>query len=204
MAREAAVILPPSASWYIHQLKATYGPFTREQLIGLILERRIHREALLRDESWPAWRPLMECLDELSETEASRKAREAKTSERRVGAPRVELVAPVSARSTNVVTTAETKDISVSGIFLSTPERIFRLGETIELDLPPTVLGEGFQAKAEVMRYNANARFNVGYGLRFTEIDNRVIVAVARLVGIRPISEFGVVYSNATKPTPKE
>lgn len=191
VAKTSAPTLPEHAGWYLFQQEIVHGPFTRDQLVALILNRRVDGVALLMREDWGEWRPLVDCLDDLSNDESARKAKEARAAERRIGAPRIAFTASITAKSPAQQTLARAKDISVSGIFIQTPATPFRLGEHVEIHVASPDLREPFQAKAEVMRFNANRRFDVGYGLRFVGLDNKVVAEIARLVGYRPISEFG-------------
>ncbi len=203
----AANSLPSIAqegAWFVHQVQRTFGPFSREQVVTLIMQKKLYRDAQLLKQGWPDWRPLLACLDELSETESSRKAREAFTAERRVGAPRTPITGDTVTKNKRIEVKIPAKDISTSGIFVVSATPLFRLGEQVEIHLVASELPEPIQARAEVMRYNANARFPVGYGMRFTAIDNRSVVDIARLVGYKPVSEFGIVYSNVLAPVPKD
>jgi hypothetical protein len=189
-------IVKPAESWLISLRGSIHGPFAREQIVGRIMAKLIGKEAFLKREDWQEWRPLMECLDHLANDVASRKTVEPYKQERRLAAPRVELEGNVRVSDGLISAEGYLRDASISGLFVKTAERRFRLGDIVALDIHGQAFKQPIQGQAEVMRYCVNPKFPIGFGLRFTAIDNKFIAEVARLVGYRHVVEFGIVYND--------
>ena len=113
-----------------------------------------------------------------------------------MASPRAELTGTASLATDGGAVAGENKNISVSGMFVATAQPLFRIGDQISVAVESPDLMSPFSAQAEVVRFNVNRLFQFGYGLRFLGIDNKAITDIARLVGPRPISEFGALLSN--------
>lgn len=201
------LVTPASeAPWWVFQDGACQGPFRKDELARLILAKRVVAQALIWREGWSEWRPVAAGLNELAGDVGSVRSMEPKVGgERRVGAPRIPMKGPVHVTGLDASRLrAELLNISISGLFLNTPRPHLQIGQVVQLNVASPDLGLPFDAKAEVTRYNADARFDVGYGFRFIEVDNQVIVAITKLVGYRPISEFGDVAAPVKKDPPIE
>lgn len=199
----SATPLPDEAGWFLFHRHDCHGPFTRTQVVQLIMAKRIDASWMVMKDGWQEWRSLVDCLNELSNDEATRKSKQARESERRIGAPRIPIRATVKATNDHTTTHGQASNISVSGIFVSTSETALRLGEEVKLTVHSPELKDTFDVRAEVMRYNANRRSAVGYGMRFIDLSNTVVVDIARIVGYRPAQEFGEVYSLPFNKPPK-
>jgi len=199
------LVTPASeAPWWVFQDGACQGPFRKDELARLILAKRVVAQALIWREGWGEWRPVAAGLSELAGDKSGARSMEPKAGgERRVGAPRIPMKGPVHVTGLDAQRLrAELLNISISGLFLNTPRPHLQIGQIVHLNVASPDLGLPFDAKAEVTRYNADARFDVGYGFRFIEVDNQVIVAITKLVGYRPIAEFGDVARAVAKEPP--
>lgn len=189
---QAAKVPNDSASiWYLYIQESCHGPFSREQMIHLILTKQVDAETLTMKGGEDQWRPIMDCLNEISESEDSKKSREPHLAERRIAAPRIGITGTIKFKNKAKTADGNDGDISVTGMFVGTMDTSFKIGEVVELTVDCPQLKKPFQAAAEVVRHNANSKYPVGYGLRFVRIGNEVIGKISTLIGYRPISEFG-------------
>lgn len=197
-------LLPADAGWYLFHRHDCHGPFTRSQVVTLISNKRINASWMIMREGWTEWRSLVDCLGELANGKTEAKPQEQSV---RVGAPRANIRAAITAGSHHARTKGQSRNISVSGIFISTSESPFRLGEQVNLHVHAVELKAPFDVRAEVTRFNSNRTTDVGYGLRFIDLASSTVVDIARLVGYRPTQAFGeIVYSfpfNRPAPTKK-
>ena len=84
-------------------------------------------------------------------------------------------------------------NISSTGIFVETKDQLFTVGERLKLSVRAEAFTKPFNVVAQVVRYNSDPRFPVGYGLRFEDLDD----AIGREI------QKAVDSANAQKPTHK-
>lgn len=187
-------VVGPGPEWIVECAGEVYGPFSRKDLLKLILSKQLHARALAKRADWTDFRSILDCLDLISKDPTDQKdARE--VNERRMAAPRAPIKGIVSVNKENESVSCIGSNISTTGIFVKTGETIFRIGEKVDLIAQISGISKSFNAKAEIMRFSANLKFGVGYGLKFLEIDNMTVAEIAKVVGTRPIAEFGEIYS---------
>ncbi len=189
---EATVLVTPPENlftWSVLQNNRPYGPYSRNDMLKLILSRQLKAHAKVKRSDWEDYKSIIECLEIIGN--AQNQAQKPKTSERRMAAPRAPVNGIVSASNDQAKIACLTSNLSTSGMFLKTGETCFRIGDKIQLHAKVENISKPFVANAEVMRFSTNLKFGVGYGLRFISIDNSVIGEIRDIVGVRPIAEFG-------------
>jgi hypothetical protein len=196
---EAAQALPPEAdqAWSILYNGSTHGPYNRKDLLKLILSKQLNAKAQLKRADWQSFRSILDCLEILALDPSSQKAQAAKDRmERRIAAPRATVngLVQMSKEGSSIFSIGH--NISTTGIFVKTGETKFRIGEMVSLQAKINEIAKPFKATAEIMRFSTNIKFGVGYGMRFVDIDNLTVAEIAKLVGVRPIAEFGEIYSS--------
>ena len=179
----------PSSEWYLYVSPSCYGPFAREQIIYLILSHQVNRDAKLLRGDQRIWRPILDCVNEL--TAPNLQMPEESNTERRIAAPRVEFEGTVKVDREALSLVGYGQDISITGVFVKTKLTRLSLGDRVDLNVKVKDANKPINAQAEVVRHNANSQFPVGYGLKFVDIGNDAMNTITKLVGVRPISEFG-------------
>lgn len=169
--------------WYIYQNSQQMGPFEPEQLKQLISNSMISRDAYLFKVGWKDWRPIEECSEEMGlATEASPIEDSAELDKRRSDAPRATIKGRVDVHNDAQFSTGIGVNISSTGIFVETDAQIFQIGEHLKLTVRTEVGMRPFNVTAQVMRFNADSRWPVGYGLRFENIQADIKDEIQRLV----------------------
>lgn len=205
---QAALALPQQEAeqtWSVLYNGNTYGPYNRKDLLKLILSKQLNVKAQLKRNDWQSFRSILDCLEILAQDPSSQKAQEAKDRmERRIAAPRATVngLVQMSKEGSSIYSIGH--NISTTGIFVKTGETKFKIGETVSLQAKINEIAKPFKAKAEIMRFSTNMKFGVGYGMRFVEIDNLTVAEISKVVGVRPISEFGEVFSSPALIAPNK
>jgi len=176
-------------AWLVLHSHKTFGPFSRIELLKLILSKQLNAHAKVKRDDWQDFIPIIDCLEIISKPQSY--VEKPKMTERRMAAPRAPVNGIACASKDGANIACITSNLSTTGIFLKTGETCFRIGDNIDLVAKIEQMPKAFQAKAEVMRFSTNLKFGVGYGLRFLSIENNVITDIRNIVGVRPISEFG-------------
>ena len=179
----------PAYTWSIVQNNKNYGPYSRNDLLKLILSKQVVAHAKIKRSDWSEYRSVIDCLEMIGQPQNY--ISKPKVNERRMAAPRTPVNGIANASNQQAVIACIASNLSTTGIFLKTGETCFRIGDKIELVAKVDQMAKPFLAKAEVMRFSTNLKFGVGYGLKFLNIDNSVIGEIRNIVGVRPISEFG-------------
>jgi hypothetical protein len=191
MTEATVLVTPPEQlfTWSVVQNDRPHGPYSRNDMLKLILSKQLKAHAKVKRSDWEDYKSIIECLEIIGR--ALNQPDQPKTSERRMAAPRTSVNGIVSASNDQAKIACLTSNLSISGMFLKTGETCFRIGDKIQLHAKVENISKPFIANAEVMRFSTNLKFGVGYGLRFITIDNSVISEIQKIVGVRPISEFG-------------
>ncbi len=176
-------------TWSVVQNNKNYGPFSRNDILKLILTKQLIAQAMLKRNDWSDYKSIIDCLEMIGQPQNYQI--KPKTTERRMAAPRAPVNGIANASSDQSAIACIASNLSTTGIFLKTGETCFRIGDKIEIVAKVDQISKPFMAKAEVMRFSTNLKFGVGYGLKFLNIDNSVIGEIHKIVGVRPISEFG-------------
>ena len=115
-----------------------------------------------------------ECFEEVGAETAPPAVAAPKASERRDAAPRATVVGRVIVHNNGQLVIGTGVNISSTGIFVETKDQLFTVGERLKLSVRIDGLGRPFNAVAQVVRYNSDPKYPVGYGLRFDELDEGV------------------------------
>lgn len=164
--------------WYIYQQQQQLGPFGNDQIKQLLDTNMISQDAYLFKVGWKDWRPMEDCLDELG-VDANLPP---STDQRRAGAPRASIQGRVIVHNNGQLAIGSGVNISTTGIFVETADEIFTVGEKLKLSVRCDGLARPFNVIAEVIRYNVDPKYPVGYGLRFENIDEGIRDEIDRLV----------------------
>jgi PilZ domain/GYF domain 2 len=170
-------------TWYIYHEQQQLGPFTSEQVKQLVTTNMITFNAYLFKVGWKDWRPIEDCMAEIGAQNNAIPAQA--TDERRARVPRATVVGRVVIHNSGKLSIGGGVNISASGIFVETDQEIFVIGENLKLSVRVDGLERAFNALAEVIRFSRERDFPVGYGLRFTEIEEEIKLAIQRLVDQR-------------------
>jgi hypothetical protein len=166
--------------WYIYQQSQQVGPFGDEQLRQLLTNKMIAQDAYLFKVGWKDWRPLEDCFEELG---INGKAPPAST-QRRAGAPRASIQGRVIVHNNGQLVIGAGVNISTTGIFVETRDEIFKLEEKLKISVRCEGIKKPFNVTAQVIRYNQDPRFTVGYGLRFENLDPKVKEEIEQLLKV--------------------
>lgn len=188
-----------TAYWYVHKDGENYGPFVRKQILHLIKTKQVDKNCHLYNTETEEWRPIVEYIEMLADR--PQRANASGSNERRIGAPRAELSGNIKLwrdgnESPEPMLEGVAKDISVSGVFLLTASTILKIGDMVRVQIVSEEMDKKVIAVAKVVRHSASKERGFGYGLHFTQIDAESAGVISRRVGIRPISEFGEVFSH--------
>ncbi|MBM4253329.1 MAG: DUF4339 domain-containing protein [Deltaproteobacteria bacterium] len=167
--------------WYVYQNGQQLGPFAVLQLKQMIDSKMIPQDAYLFKVGWKDWRPIEETHAELGLTAAAMPDSQAvlKTiAERRDAAPRATISGRVVVHNNSQMVIGSGVNISATGMFVETTDQIFAVGERLKLSVRVEGFARPFNVLAQVVRYNGDPKFPVGYGLRFDEIDQSVAAEI--------------------------
>lgn len=158
--------------WYVYQNGQQLGPFSEPQVKQMISIKMIPQDAYIFKVGWKDWRPLEEAFDELGI--ATHPKIPQLTQERRESAPRATISGRVIVHNNGQLVIGSGVNISATGIFVETADRLFTIGENLKLSVRSDSLSKPFNATASVIRYNADPKFSIGYGLHFIELDPKI------------------------------
>ncbi len=167
--------------WYVYQNGQQLGPFAVLQLKQMIDSKMIPQDAYLFKVGWKDWRPIEETYPELGVASAAMPDGQAvlKTiAERRDAAPRATISGRVVVHNNSQMVIGSGVNISATGMFVETTDQIFAVGERLKLSVRVEGFARPFNVLAQVVRYNGDPKFPVGYGLRFDEIDQSVAAEI--------------------------
>ncbi len=175
--------------WYLYQNNQQVGPFDSQQVTQLFTTHMIAKDGYIFKVGWKDWRPIEEGYEALGLTQiidsnmppAAPEAKAA-SERRREGAPRAGISGRVVIHNNGQLTIGQGVNISVGGIFVETSQPLFTVGERLKLSVRCEGMEKAFNVEATVVRYNTDARFPVGYGLRFENIEQKTAEAIQKLV----------------------
>jgi len=165
--------------WYVYQQSQQLGPFTSEQITQLMHTKMIAQDAYLFKVGWKDWRPIEETYSELG---VHSPATTVGDDNRRDTAPRATIQGRVIVHNNGQLVIGAGVNISASGIFVETQEQIFTVGEKLKLSVRVDGMAKPFNTVAQVVRFNSDPRFPIGYGLRFDDLDERIGSEIQGLV----------------------
>lgn len=155
--------------WYVYQNGQQLGPFAGQQIRQMVDSKMIPQDAYLFKVGWKDWRPIEETYDEIG-IEAPAAAG-AKSDERRDAAPRASISGRIIVHNNGQLVIGSGANISSTGIFVETKDQLFTVGERLKLSVRADAFAKPFNVQAQVVRYNSDPRFPVGYGLKFEDLD---------------------------------
>ena len=164
--------------WYVYQDSQQKGPFTKEQILQLVKDGKITKSVYLFRAGWKEWLPFDACAQELGLEKDTKLVGE----ERRKNGPRVAIGGQIIVHNQGDLVIGSGVNISVAGLFVETHQQLFKVGETLRLTCKVDRLAKPFHANAEVMHFNLNKAYPVGFGMRWTQIDPQVSKEVQKLV----------------------
>lgn len=166
--------------WYLYQNNQQVGPFDTQQITQLLTNKMISQDSYIFKAGWKDWRVLASGYEELGlELPAEFKA---KPSDKREKAPRAGVSGRIVVHSGDQVSFGKGVNISSSGLFVETTEQVFSVGQKLKISVRCEGLEKAFNAEAQIVRYNSDPKFPIGYGFQFTEIDNEDLAAIKALV----------------------
>lgn len=169
--------------WYVYQNSQQAGPFPKDKVLDMLSSNMIAQNAFLFKGGWKDWRPLEECRAELegkpSVTPPDGAPPVPDASER---PPRATISGQIIVHNNGELVVGGGVNISASGIFVETDKTLFNVGEILKLTCRVEGLAKPFNVEAEVMRFNQEASSPVGYGLSFTNIDEKTAAEIDSLI----------------------
>lgn len=190
-------------TWYVYQNGQQLGPFAAMQIKQMADSKMIPQDAYLFKVGWKDWRPIEDCQTELGEDSGSEAApapmhpsvvetRASAPSEKRGdAAPRATIAGRVVVHNNGQLVIGAGVNISASGIFVETRDQIFTVGEKLKLSVRVDSFQKAFNVVAQVVRYNSDPRFPVGYGLKFEDLDQTVAKDIQKAVDAQNRSKPG-------------
>ncbi len=157
--------------WYVYQNGQQLGPFAGQQIKQMVDTKMIPQDAFLFKVGWKDWRPIEETFEEIG---VDGPPAGDKAPERRAAAPRATINGRVVVHNNGQLVIGAGVNISSTGIFVETKDQIFTVGERLKLSVRADAFGRPFNVLAQVVRYNSDPKFPVGYGLRFEDLDESV------------------------------
>lgn len=168
--------------WYVYQNGQQSGPFAAPQIKQMFDTKMIAQEAYLFKVGWKDWRPIEETVDEIG-VDGQFPARGPQTAaNRRAAAPRATVVGRVVVHNNGQLVIGAGVNISSTGIFVETRDQIFTVGEKLKISVRIDAFSRPFNVIAQVVRYNSDPRFPVGYGLRFEGLDETIAEEIQKAV----------------------
>jgi len=158
--------------WYVYQNGQQLGPFAAMQIRQMLDSKMIPQDAYLFKVGWKDWRPIEETFEELGVSGAPRTTKA--SDERRSTAPRATIAGRVIVHNDGQLIIGSGVNISSSGIFVETKDQMFNVGERLKLSVRVDGFSRAFNAIAQVVRFNSDPRFPVGYGLRFEGLEAEI------------------------------
>lgn len=158
--------------WYVYQNGQQLGPFAGPQIKQMVDSKMIPQDAYLFKVGWKDWRPIEETYDELGVD--SLPPAPSTGSERRDAAPRATISGRVVVHNNGQLVIGAGVNISSTGIFVETRDQLFTVGEKLKISVRAEAFSKPFNVIAQVVRYNSDPRFPVGYGLRFEDLDDAI------------------------------
>ncbi len=172
--------------WYLYQNQQQLGPFEHAQVLQLLETGMINKQdAFLFKVGWKDWQPIEACLSELGlsvDQTNQQDSSEYKGEQRRINAPRTGIEGEVIVHNNGQLVIGKGVNISATGIFVETSEKLFFVGERLKLSVRCAGLEKSFNVIARVVRYNSNKAYPIGYGLSFENLDSKIAGKIAELV----------------------
>lgn len=158
--------------WYVYQNGKQLGPFAVAQVRQMVDSKMIPQDAYLFKVGWKDWRPIEETFEEIGiAAPAPAVGSKVDADERRAVAPRATITGRIIVHNDGQLVIGSGANISSCGIFVETQDQLFTVGERLKLSVRAEGFVRPFNAVAQVVRYNSDPRFPIGYGLKFEDLD---------------------------------
>jgi hypothetical protein len=169
--------------WYLYQNGQQLGPYDTQQVTQLFTTKMIADDGYIFKVGWKDWRPIEEGYEALGIAVPSDKGWTVdQLASRKAARPRAGVTGRVVVHNNGDVTIGTGINVSETGIFVETSDRLFTLGEQLKVSVRCDGLSRAFNAEALVVRFNTDARYPQGYGLQFTQIDEDDRMGIRELV----------------------
>ncbi len=171
--------------WYVYHQQQQLGPFEAKQVVQLLDNNMISPDAYVFKVGWKDWRPIEETMDQLGIAPNRIPAPSGIQAKRRLGAPRATISGRVIVHNNGQLVIGSGINISATGIFIETSDRIFQVGEKLKVTVKADGFSKQFNAMAEVIRVNTDQKYPLGYGLKFSGLDMSISLEIQKLVDQR-------------------
>ena len=172
--------------WYLYQNQKQMGPFDIDQVQQLFTNSMIAQDAYVFKVGWKDWRPIEETYDDLGVPpiggSGAASSDNARLEQRKASAPRASIKGRVEVHNGASFSSGIGVNISSSGIFVETRDRIFEIGERLKLTVRVDGLAKAFNVVAKVIRFNSDDNYAVGYGLKFEDLSEAVRFEIEQLI----------------------
>ena len=171
--------------WFIYQKQQQSGPFTLEQIQQMYGSGMIDvTDGYLFTAGWKDWRSVDDCIAEIANDDlvGSAEDQPGPRDQRRIAGPRASFQGRVILHNNGQLVIGSGVNISITGIFIETKDRLFTIGESLKMTIKSEELSVPFNVTAKVIRYNTDVRYAVGYGLMFEKIDEVHIEKLQKIV----------------------
>ncbi|MCB9229104.1 MAG: PilZ domain-containing protein [Deltaproteobacteria bacterium] len=169
--------------WYVYRHpEGQTGPFDKQQITRMLDSNMIPQNAYLYKTGWEDWRPLSEALESLGETRSSKEMSGPEKRAHIDRSPRATIKGRIIVHNNGQLIIGGGVNISASGIFIETTDKLFQLGETLKLTCRVDGFLKAFNATAVVTRFNDDHRFPLGYGMKFEELDKAIAREIQALI----------------------
>lgn len=172
--------------WYVYQQQQQLGPYEEAQIKQFLTDKIISQDAFLFKAGWEDWRPLSDCLLELGlatgdENKLPLPPQMSQDANGRKNT-RMTITGRIIIHNSGQMVIGSGVNISTTGIFVETVDRLFRIGETLKITCKVQGIQKPFNATAKVVRFNESQSFRVGYGLEFQALDQRIYTQIQKLI----------------------
>lgn len=167
--------------WYYYQNSNQSGPHEFSEIVELINNHIISQDCYLFKTGWADWRLIGECIEELGlpstsfdfNSDGNRKVQRAK---------RMTIDGKIIVHNNGKLSIGSGVNISSSGIFIETEEKLFEIGEQLKVTCKVRGFKKAFNTQAEVVRFSSENGDPKGYGLKFTALDQQVVHEINELI----------------------
>ena len=168
--------------WYVYQDSNQSGPFETEKILQMLDKDMISQNAFLFKAGWKDWRPLADCLEKLGKTTPPPIPNPVAEPVQQDRSPRATIKGRIIVHNNGQLVIGGGVNISSSGIFIETPDPLFKIGEKLKLTCRVDGFIKAFNVVATVMRYNKDQKYPVGYGMKFDALDKKIANEIQQLI----------------------
>ena len=170
-------------TWYLYQNGQQIGPFDTHQVTQLYINKMVSHDGYIFKVGWKEWRPMEEGYEELNVPRPDGVAQDQTALEKRKnGAPRATISGRVVVHNDGQLSIGNGVNISSTGMFVETEDQLFTVGEQLKLTVKCNGIQKAFNVLAQVIRFNSDPRFPIGYGLKFENLETSIREEIQQLV----------------------